>query len=109
MGLRLERLGLGGKIDVKSLTELPILSLSVKKNNFSGPFPSDINKLGKLRSLHLANNSFSGEIPDDAFSGMKAMRKVVLGVNMFTGKIPMSLLGLPRLVGLQLQNNRFEG
>ncbi|KAI3453953.1 hypothetical protein Pfo_010616 [Paulownia fortunei] len=109
VGLRLESMGLGGKIDVDSLSDLPLLSLSVMNNNFSGPFPSDISKLGKLRSLFLANNSFSGEIPDDAFSGMKAMRKVVLGDNFFTGRIPMSLLGLPKLVDLQLQDNQFGG
>ncbi|KAI3468439.1 hypothetical protein Pfo_025102 [Paulownia fortunei] len=109
IGLRLEGMGLGGKIDVDSLSDLPLFSFSVMNNNFSGPFPSDINKLGKLRSLYLANNSFNGEIPDDAFSGMKAMRKVVLGNNSLTGKIPMSLLELPRLVDLQLQYNQFGG
>ncbi|KAK4486251.1 hypothetical protein RD792_008921 [Penstemon davidsonii] len=102
-------MGLGGVIDVESLSELPLFSLSVMHNHFSGPFPKDINKLGKLRSLYLENNSFSGEIHDDAFSGMKAMRKVVLGYNLFTGKIPMSLLKLPKLVDLEVQHNQFEG
>ncbi|GFQ03695.1 probable LRR receptor-like serine/threonine-protein kinase at4g31250 [Phtheirospermum japonicum] len=109
VGIRLENMSLGGKIDVDSLSELPLLSLSVMHNNFSGQFPSGIKRLGKLRSLFLANNSFSGEIGDDAFSGMKGMRKVVLGGNFFTGKIPVSLLELPKLVDLQLQGNRFGG
>ncbi|KAK4435668.1 putative LRR receptor-like serine/threonine-protein kinase [Sesamum alatum] len=109
IGLRLESMGLAGKIDVDSLLDLPLFSLSVMHNNFSGPFPSDINKLGKLRSLYLANNGFSGEIPDAAFSGMKAIKKVVLGNNKLTGKIPVSLLELPRLVDLQLQDNQFGG
>ncbi|KAL2236843.1 UNVERIFIED_CONTAM: putative LRR receptor-like serine/threonine-protein kinase [Sesamum indicum] len=109
IGLRLEGMGLGGKIDVESLLDLPLFSLSVMNNNFSGPFPSDMNKLGKLRSLYLANNGFSGEIPDGAFSGMKAIKKVALGNNKFTGKIPVSLLELPRLVDLQLQDNQFGG
>ncbi|KAL0327650.1 UNVERIFIED_CONTAM: Pollen receptor-like kinase [Sesamum angustifolium] len=108
-GLKLEGMGLGGKLDIDSLSELPLRSLSVMNNNFSGPFPSNINKLGKLRGLFLANNNFSGEIPDDAFSGMRTMTKVVLGDNSFMGKIPMSLLGLPRLVDLQLQDNQFSG
>ncbi|PIN02596.1 Serine/threonine protein kinase [Handroanthus impetiginosus] len=109
IGLRLEGMGLGGRIDVNSLANLPLFSLSVMSNNFSGPFPSGLNKLRKLRSLYLANNGFNGEIPDNAFSGLKAMRKVVLRNNMFTGKIPISLLELPRLVDLQLQNNQFRG
>ncbi|XP_022870994.1 pollen receptor-like kinase 5 [Olea europaea var. sylvestris] len=63
----------------------------------------------EVKSLYLANNRFNGDIPDDAFSGMKSMRKVVLGFNEHVGKIPMSLLELPRLVNLQLQNNQIEG
>ncbi|KAK6116952.1 hypothetical protein DH2020_049327 [Rehmannia glutinosa] len=109
VGLRLENMGLSGRIDIDSLSELPLLSLSLMNNNFSGQFPSDISKLTKLRSLFLANNSFSGDIPDGAFSGMKAMRKVVIGYNLFTGKIPMSLLGLPKLVDLEMQDNEFRG
>ncbi|CAA3032095.1 pollen receptor-like kinase 4, partial [Olea europaea subsp. europaea] len=109
-GIKLESMGLKGTIDVDSLADLPLLSLSLMNNNFSGPFPyNDLKKLGKLRSLYLANNRFNGDIPDDAFSGMKSMRKLVLGFNEHTGKIPMSLLKLPRLVNLQLQNNQIEG
>ncbi|CAI9784739.1 unnamed protein product [Fraxinus pennsylvanica] len=109
-GIKLENMGLEGTVDVDSLADLPLLSLSLMNNNFSGTFPyNDLKKLGKLRSLYLANNRFNGDIPDDAFSGMKSMRKVVLGFNEHTGKIPMSLLGLPRLVNLQLQNNHIEG
>ncbi|XP_022866173.1 probable LRR receptor-like serine/threonine-protein kinase At4g31250 [Olea europaea var. sylvestris] len=109
-GIKLENMSLEGTVDVDSLAELPLLSLSLMNNNFSGPFPyNDLKKLGKLRSLYLANNSFNGDIPDDTFSGMKAMRKIVLGYNEHTGKIPMSLLKLPRLVNLQLQNNQIEG
>ncbi|XP_022880914.1 probable LRR receptor-like serine/threonine-protein kinase At4g31250 [Olea europaea var. sylvestris] len=109
-GIKLESMGLKGTIDVDSLTDLPLLSLSLMNNNFSGPFPyNDLKKLGKLRSLYLANNRFNGDIPDDAFSGMKSMRKLVLGFNEHTGKIPMSLLRLPRLVNLLLQNNQIEG
>ncbi|XP_073300217.1 probable LRR receptor-like serine/threonine-protein kinase At4g31250 [Primulina huaijiensis] len=109
-GLRLEGMGLGGKIDIESLSNLSsFTSLSVMNNSFSGPFPSDLNKLQKLRSLYLANNKFNGEIPDKAFSGLKGMRRVVLGNNEFAGNIPMSLLQLPRLVDLQLQSNQFEG
>lgn len=102
-------MGLGGKIDIDSLSGLPLFTLSVVNNSFSGPLPSDIGKLVKLRSLYFTNNSFSGEIPDDAFSGMKAMRKVVMGHNLFTGGIPLSLVGLPKLVDLEIQDNQFEG
>ncbi|KAL2455625.1 putative LRR receptor-like serine/threonine-protein kinase [Abeliophyllum distichum] len=109
-GLKLEAMGLGGTMDLDTLAQLPmLLTLSVMNNNFAGPFPGDLKKLGRLRGLYLANNRFSGEIPDDVFSGMKSLRRVVIGNNEFTSKIPMSLLELPKLVELQLQNNQFEG
>ncbi|XP_051129836.1 probable LRR receptor-like serine/threonine-protein kinase At4g31250 [Andrographis paniculata] len=109
VGLRLENLGLGGTLDLGAIADVPILSLSVMNNNFTGTFPGGLNKLAKLRSLFLANNSFDGEIPENGFDGMKGMRKVVLAANKFSGRIPLSLLGLPRLVELQLQDNRFSG
>ncbi|KZV29456.1 Leucine-rich repeat protein kinase family protein [Dorcoceras hygrometricum] len=109
-GLKLEGMGLGGTIDIQSLSNLPsFYSLSVMNNSFSGPFPSDLNSLRKLRRLYLANNKFNGGIQDKAFSGMTGMRRVVLGNNKFTGNIPLSLLQLPGLVDLQLQSNQFEG
>ncbi|KAH6783590.1 hypothetical protein C2S52_008549 [Perilla frutescens var. hirtella] len=108
IGLRLEGMGLGGRIDVEALSGLPIYSLSVAHNNFSGLFP-DVRKLRKLRSLYLSDNGFEGEMGDDAFSGMKAMRKVVVSNNYFRGNIPTSLLDLPSLQILQLQDNMFRG
>lgn len=107
-GLRLENMSLGGEIDVDTLSRLRILSLSVINNSFSGPFPSDMNKLKSLRRLYLNNNNFSGEIPDRAFLGMKSLIHVELAYNMFTGKIPKSLIRV-QLGTLKLQNNQFEG
>lgn len=109
VGLWLEGMGLGGKIDVESLADVPILTFNIMNNNFSGLFPRDMKKLGRLRYLLLANNSFGGGIHDDAFSEMYALREVVVGDNFFTGKIPLSLLALPRLEDLEVQNNQFEG
>lgn len=108
VGLRLQGMGLGGAIDVDALADLPLFSFSVAHNNFSGPFP-DLSKLPKLRSLYLTNNGFRGEIRGDAFARMRAVRKVVLAGNYFTGNIPASLVELPRLVSLQVQDNLFGG
>lgn len=81
-GLQLEGMGLGGTINLDTLAQLPtLLTLSIMNNNFGGPFPGDLKKLEKLRGLNLANNRFSGEIPNDVFSGMKSLRRVVMGNN----------------------------
>nr|GMD26327.1 pollen receptor-like kinase 4 [Ipomoea batatas] len=115
VGLKLEGMGLAGRIDVDTLSQLNSLSpdshlrsISFMNNNFAGPFPN-VEKLHSLRGIFLSNNRFSGEIPDGMFSGMKSMQRVLLANNQFTGRIPSSLTGLRNLSALKLQNNQFEG
>ncbi|KAI4355932.1 hypothetical protein L6164_004656 [Bauhinia variegata] len=109
LGLRLESMGLHGKIDIDSLVALPFLRmLSLMNNTFTGSIPS-INMLHHLRSIYLSYNHFSGEIPDDAFKGMHKLKKVYLSNNEFTGKIPSSLASLPNLMHLRLDANKFQG
>jgi len=108
-GLRLENMGLGGKIDVDTLMELPnLVSFSVNNNTFQGPMP-EFKKLVSLRALFLSNNKFSGEILDDSFEGMENLKRVFLAENVFIGHIPVSLVKLPRLWDLDLHGNGFEG
>lgn len=40
---------------------------------------------------------------------MNSLKKVYLARNEFTGKIPKSLVALPKLMELNLEGNRFEG
>ncbi|KAJ8555333.1 hypothetical protein K7X08_012829 [Anisodus acutangulus] len=109
IGLQLESMGLSGTLDIDTLSKLTSLrTISVMNNNFEGPFP-DVKKIGGLRGVYLSNNRFSGELPDDAFAGMKSIRRIFMANNEFTGKIPTSLLGIPKLVELQLQDNKFDG
>ncbi|KAJ7958634.1 putative Receptor protein kinase [Quillaja saponaria] len=108
-GLRLENIGLMGVIDIDTLMELSkFRSLSVMNNSFDGPMPN-VNKLVGLKALFLSANKFSGEIRDDAFNGMKYLKKVYLAENEFTGHVPQSLVDLPQLIELSLEGNRFEG
>ncbi|KAM7490647.1 hypothetical protein LguiA_033568 [Lonicera macranthoides] len=108
-GLRLEGMGLSGRIDTDILAELPFLgAISLMNNNFEGPMPN-INKLGGLRGFFISNNKFSGEIPSDAFSGTRSLKRVYLSNNEFKGKIPKSLGNLPKLAEVHLEGNNFEG
>ncbi|CAN1197960.1 Pollen receptor-like kinase 2, partial [Linum perenne] len=85
-GLRLEDLGLSGKIDVDALLHI-----------------------SSLRTLSFANNSFSGDIPQSLFLKMVALKKLWLADNEFSGLIPTSLAAVSNLVELHLENNRFSG
>ncbi|MED6130553.1 hypothetical protein PIB30_002148 [Stylosanthes scabra] len=100
---------LSGTIDIDALSELSILnSFSVINNNFEGPMP-EFKKLERLRGLFLSRNKFSGEIRDDAFDGMRRLKRVFLAENDFSGHIPSSLAQLPRLLDVDLHDNRFDG
>lgn len=108
-GLQLENMGLKGVADITSLALIPnFRTLSFMNNTLIGPIP-DLKRLSRLRSVYLSYNHFSGAIPDDCFSGMRFLKKVLLSNNEFDGNIPSSLVGLPKLVVLKLDGNKFYG
>ncbi|KAK2988353.1 hypothetical protein RJ640_001538 [Escallonia rubra] len=108
-GLKLEKMGLQGVLDVEPLRELSSLrTMSLMNNELEGGLP-DMTKLGALKTLYLSNNKFSGEIPGNAFDGMLSLKKLYLAHNRFSGAIPSSLTRLPRLSELMLEGNEFDG
>nr|CAB3481441.1 unnamed protein product [Digitaria exilis] len=108
-GLQLEGMRLSGTLDLGALKGLSGLrTVSFMDNEFAGPFP-DVKELSGLRAIFLSGNKFSGVIPADAFAGMGSLRKVVLSENNFSGPIPASLADVPRLLELQLNDNKFQG
>ncbi|PUZ52238.1 hypothetical protein GQ55_6G254400 [Panicum hallii var. hallii] len=108
-GLQLEGMSLSGKLDLGALKRLSGLrTLSFMDNEFAGPMP-DVRGLSGLRAIFLSGNEFSGTIPADAFGGMGWLKKIVLSNNNFSGPIPASLADLPRLLDLQLNDNKFQG
>ena len=108
-GLKLEKMGLAGLIDVETLAELSTLhSFSVMNNSFGGPVP-EVSKLRGLKALFLSGNHFAGEIKEDAFKGMRFLKKVHLARNEFIGKVPKSLAALTRIMELDLSDNQFVG
>ncbi|KAG2579959.1 hypothetical protein PVAP13_6NG309048 [Panicum virgatum] len=108
-GLQLEGMSLAGKLDLGALKGLSGLrTLSFMDNEFTGPMP-DVKELSGLRAIFLSGNEFSGTIPADAFAGMGWLKKIVLSSNNFSGPIPASLGDLPKLLDLQLNDNKFQG
>ncbi|XVF74284.1 hypothetical protein PTKIN_Ptkin13bG0097900 [Pterospermum kingtungense] len=107
--LRLEGMGLSGKLDIDALAEIKGLrSFSVINNSFTGNIP-EINRLGSFKALFLSGNQFSGDIPSDFFAKMGSLKKVWLSDNKFTGNIPLSLAQMSNLIDLHLENNEFSG
>ncbi|KAL1560857.1 hypothetical protein AAHA92_11024 [Salvia divinorum] len=70
------------------------------------------NKSGKgilesLQILDLAHNQFNGSLPD--LTALSALTEVYLGVNNFSGSIPLSIGQLSELQALDLSNNLLNG
>ncbi|XP_071725442.1 pollen receptor-like kinase 2 [Rutidosis leptorrhynchoides] len=108
-GIELEGKGLKGNIDTYILGELSsLVSISFNDNNLEGHFP-DFGMLDGLREISLSDNNFNGEISANAFNGLKWLKKINLANNNLVGQIPRSLIRLPKLQELMLQDNQFEG
>ncbi|GAB4850022.1 hypothetical protein Ancab_029320 [Ancistrocladus abbreviatus] len=109
IGLRLEDMGLSGKIDVSALAKLPGLrTVSIMNNKFTGTIP-ELHSLGMLKAIYMSGNQFSGEIPPDYFDHLDSLKKLWLSNNQFSGKIPSSLAELRNLLELYVENNQFTG
>ncbi|CAN6216045.1 unnamed protein product [Urochloa humidicola] len=108
--LQLEGLGLQGPApDLSLLAPLQGLrSLSLANNNFTGAFP-DVSPLPKLKFLFLFRTGLAGEIPDGAFAALRALQKLDLSGNGFSGPIPSSITTSRKLTDVNLANNNFSG
>ncbi|KAK9076738.1 hypothetical protein SSX86_005072 [Deinandra increscens subsp. villosa] len=83
-------------------------NLELSYNSLAGGFPSIVFQLGNLYQLELYNNSFSGELPKKGWSNLRALRRIDLSLNSFTGTIPVELCKLP-LSSLGLSDNNLKG
>ncbi|CAO2161629.1 unnamed protein product [Urochloa humidicola] len=110
--LHLPGLGLSGAVPPGTLSRLDALQLlSLRSNNLSGAFPSDILALPSLTGLHLQRNAFSGPLPSSP-AGLAALRNLQvldLSFNRFDGALPAALSNLTALVALNLSNNSLAG
>ncbi|KAK3416906.1 hypothetical protein EUGRSUZ_H02647 [Eucalyptus grandis] len=114
------------------LGSLPsLVNLRISYNNLTGPLPSSFGTSGikilclnnqamglsggisvlagmtQLRLVWLENNQFTGPIPD--LSQCTNLFDLQLRDNQFTGVVPASLLALPSLKNVSLDNNKLQG
>ncbi|GAB2224415.1 hypothetical protein Droror1_Dr00005174 [Drosera rotundifolia] len=83
-------------------------SLDVSGNNFSGPIPESISRLGQLQKLVLSRNSLSGPIPG-SLDGLSGIQEMYLDGNGIQGAVPRSLGRLTGLQRLEIQGNKLSG
>ncbi|GAA0165962.1 hypothetical protein Leryth_019073 [Lithospermum erythrorhizon] len=82
------------------------LWLNNQEKGLSGPI-SVLSSMKQLSQVWLHLNAFTGGIPD--LSNCTNLFDLQLRNNMLTGPVPPSLLNMPKLVNVTLQNNKFQG
>ncbi|KAK8468840.1 hypothetical protein PHAVU_006G133400 [Phaseolus vulgaris] len=107
--ISLASMDLSGQLtsDIGLLSELLILDLSYNRN-LTGPLPSNIGNLRKLRNLLLISCGFTGPIPA-TIGNLERLVFLSLNSNRFSGPIPAAIGNLSNLYWLDLAENQLEG
>ena len=106
--LSLSRNQLTGPIPVElgNLASLQFLFLT--SNQLSGPIPAQLGNLANLETLHLNSNQLSGPIPAE-LGNLANLSHLWLNENQLTGPIPAQLGNLANLQWLLLRGNQLSG
>ncbi|XP_030968986.1 putative receptor-like protein kinase At3g47110 [Quercus lobata] len=78
-------------------------------NHLSGVFPSSLYNLSSLTHIALANNNFTGNLNPDLGFIFQNLQILWIGLNQFTGTIPVSLSNVSDIHSLSLGHNYFTG
>lgn len=109
IALRLPGVGFIGPVPLNTISRLSALQiLSLRSNLISGPFPSELLKLGNLKALYLQSNRFSSPLPSN-LTAWENITVINLSNNHFNGSIPSSISNLTHLTTLDLSNNFLSG
>ncbi|AED95853.1 Leucine-rich repeat (LRR) family protein [Arabidopsis thaliana] len=92
---------------ILALSELEILDLSFNIG-LTGPLPSNIGDLKKLKNLILVGCGLSGQIPD-SIGSLEQIINLSLNLNKFSGTIPASIGRLSKLDWFDIAENQIEG
>ncbi|KAI0530729.1 hypothetical protein KFK09_000277 [Dendrobium nobile] len=90
------------------LAELPLVTLELSHNNFSGLLPSQLLQSETIVEIYLCDNQLSGKLPDSN-GGLSLLRRLQLDNNYFEGVIPNSIGKLSNLTNLSLHGNKLSG
>ncbi|CAL9235337.1 unnamed protein product, partial [Arabidopsis halleri] len=86
--------------------------LNLDYNDFNSPLPSEFGNLNKLEDLSLSFNGFLGQFPSSfippTFSNLTSLTDLRLDQNQLSGNFPL-VQNLTELYALVLSNNQFSG
>eukprot|EP01032_Pedospumella_encystans_P012385 gene12385-14334_t len=78
-------------------------------NRFTGSFPESFNNLKSLIAFNCGSNYFTGHNVFDILQNNLAISRFIIGVNQFTGTIPIVLGERLQLTTIDLSYNQFHG
>ncbi|XP_056849338.1 leucine-rich repeat receptor protein kinase HPCA1-like isoform X2 [Raphanus sativus] len=109
VSISLGNLDVEGKLssDIATLSELEILDMSYN-TGLTGPLPSNIGGLKKLKNLILVGCSFTGQIPE-SIGDLEQLVYLSLNLNQLSGTIPASIGRLSNLYWFDIADNQIEG
>ncbi|KAF7124056.1 hypothetical protein RHSIM_Rhsim12G0185900 [Rhododendron simsii] len=106
--LKLEGMGLGGKLPTSIGKCVNLESLLLEENNITGSIPPTLSNLTHLSQLNLTSNLLSGTIPEE-ISQLPHLQQLFLSHNSLSGPIPAAVGQFQHLGLLHLSNNKFFG
>ncbi|BAB85306.1 putative receptor-like protein kinase [Oryza sativa Japonica Group] len=108
--LSLPGASLSGRLPRALLRLDALASLSLPRNNLSGPvLPGLLAALPRLRSLDLSSNRLAAPVPAELFAQCRSIRALSLARNELSGYIPPAVTSCASLVSLNLSSNRLAG
>ena len=79
-----------------------------ENNGLSGPLPTEMEQLDKIRFFALERENLTGPIPS-SYGNLKSLLLLDFDFNKLTGDLPSSLWELTNLRQLDLNNNQLQG
>ncbi|GAV60690.1 Pkinase_Tyr domain-containing protein/Malectin domain-containing protein/LRR_8 domain-containing protein [Cephalotus follicularis] len=91
-----------------SLTQLPLVILSLLGNRINGSIPSQLGNIATLEQLVLEDNQLVGSLPQN-LGNLGNLKRFLVASNNFTGRIPESFGNLKNLTDFRIDGSTLSG
>jgi len=93
---------------LSSVDSTALTDLRVNGNNFTGPIPSQIDKLSSLTTLNVGSNGFTGTLPEELYT-LSNLTTLDLSDTNLRGPLSAAVGGLSKLKIFRASNTQLSG